>query len=146
MAEVTVRPARPDDLDALVRLDTTAPRDPSRAGLIRQWVAAGECHVAEAGGEIVGYGVLNDRFFHQGNLDMLMVRADWRRRGVGRSLLRHLASLCPSPKFWVTTNRSNRPMRRLLESEGFTPSGQIDNLDKDDPELVYVKRVDRHSA
>lgn len=30
-------------------------------------------------------------------------------------------------------------MRRLLEREGFQPSGVIDNLDEGDPELVFVR-------
>jgi hypothetical protein len=34
-------------------------------------------------------------------------------------------------------------MRRLLEKAGWLATGQIDNLDPGDPELVFVKFRDR---
>nr|WP_207930214.1 hypothetical protein [Pseudomonas aeruginosa] len=42
-------------------------------------------------------------------------------------------------ELFTSCNRSNLPMRRLLEREGFQPSGVIDNLDEGDPELVFVR-------
>lgn len=37
----------------------------------------------------------------------------------------------------ASTNRSNEPMRRLLERQGFVASGVVENLDQGDPERVY---------
>jgi ribosomal protein S18 acetylase RimI-like enzyme len=143
MVDIDIRVARSADIDELVRLDTVVPRDSTRAEFIRRWVEAGECYVAEGTGRIVGYGVLNYQFFHDGNVDMLMIHPDFRGQGVGRKLLRHLAALCKTEKFWVTTNLSNQPMQMLLASEGFKLSGFVDNLDEGDPELVFFKRLER---
>ena len=141
MLDIDIRVARSADIDELVRLDTVVPRDPTKAEFIRRWVEAGECFVAEGGGRILGYGVLNYQFFHDGNVDMLMIHPDFRGQGVGRKLLRHLEALCRTENFWVTTNLSNQPMQRLLASEGFKLSGFVDNLDERDPELIFFKRL-----
>ncbi len=44
----------------------------------------------------------------------------------------------PGEKLWTSTNESNVAMRNLLVRLGFIPSGQIDNLDEGDLELVFV--------
>jgi RimJ/RimL family protein N-acetyltransferase len=45
-----------------------------------------------------------------------------------------------SPGKWFTsTKTSNIAMRQLLKRLGFAESGQIENPDDDDPELVFVK-------
>jgi len=136
-----IRVALNDDIDELIRLDTIAPLDPSRADFIRRWVEAGDCYVAEEEGKIVGYGVLNYQFFHSGNVDMLMIHPDFRGLGIGRRLLQHVADRCTTGKLWVTTNLSNQRMQRLLTSTGFQLSGFIENLDEGDPELVFFKRI-----
>lgn len=48
-----------------------------------------------------------------------------------------LISRCPQPKLFTSTNRSNLPMRALLLKAGFIESGYIENLDENDPELVF---------
>ena len=45
----------------------------------------------------------------------------------------------PGEKLWTSTNQSNAPMCALLSRLGFILSGQIDNLDDGDPELVFVR-------
>lgn len=36
-------------------------------------------------------------------------------------------------------------MQRLCEKLGFVRSGYIENLDEDDPEIVYCKRPETHA-
>jgi ribosomal protein S18 acetylase RimI-like enzyme len=141
MADIKIRVAQGSDVDDLIHLDTVVPRDPARADSIRRWVEAGECYLAEQAEQIVGYGVLNYEFFHLGNVDMLMIHPDFRGQGIGRKLLHHLYSLCKTEKFWCTTNLSNQRMQRLLAREGFKLSGFIDDLDEEDPELIFIKRL-----
>ena len=45
-------------------------------------------------------------------------------------------------QLFTSTNRSNLPMRRLCDRLGFQRSGVVENLDNDDPELVYYKRLE----
>lgn len=149
----TFRLATSADLDSIVALDQSvraAPGqpehtadwlEPSAEVALAAWIAAGECHVAERGGEIIAYGVLHNHFFHDPIIDMLIVGAPWRRLGVGRAMVRYLATICRPPKLWTSTNLSNQPMQALLASEGFKMSGFIEGLDDGDPELVYLKLV-----
>jgi len=147
----TFRTATSVDLNSIVALDrsvrTAAGQpehtadwlEPSAEVALAAWIAAGECHVAEQGGEVIAYGVLHNHFFHDPIIDMLIVGAPWRRQGVGRAMIRHLATICRPPKLWTSTNLSNQPMQALLAAEGFVMSGFIEGLDEGDPELIYRK-------
>ena len=46
-----------------------------------------------------------------------------------------------TPRAFVSTNESNTPMRELLRSEGWTPSGVLTGLAEDDPEHVFFHDV-----
>ena len=72
---------------------------------------------------------------------MLYVHVDHRRSGTGAALLRHMESLCQTPKLFTSTNLSNLPMQSLLGKLEYELSGVIHNLDEGDPELVYFKRL-----
>ena len=137
----TIRPAVEGDVEALCSLDQLARREGGRRQFIERSVAAGDCHVAAAGGELIGYGVLSHTFYGQGFVEMLYVHPGRRRRGGGRALLLHLESLCRTPKLFTSTNLSNLPMQSLLNGAGYGLSGVIHNLDEGDPELVYFKRL-----
>jgi lincosamide nucleotidyltransferase A/C/D/E len=143
---IVTREARPTDVEALLGLDEMARTDPGRARFIRGAVASGGCIVAEHGGSVVGYGVLEDSFFGQGFVSMLYVAASQRRHGVGGALLRALVRRCTTPKLFTSTNASNVPMQGLLARFGFEPSGIIHNLDPGDPELVYVRVLEADGA
>ena len=140
---IEIRPAVEADLEALCSFDQVALLEEARREFIRRSVAAGRCHVAEAGGEAVGYGVLSHDFYGHGFVEMLYVHPGRRRRGAGAALLRHLESLCRTPKLFTSTNLSNLPMQSLLNRAGYALSGVIHNLDEGDPEVVYFKRLRR---
>lgn len=40
-------------------------------------------------------------------------------------------------KIFTSTNQSNTATQQLLIKAGFIPSGYIENLDDNDPELIY---------
>lgn len=136
-----VRPAERADFAALLDLDPIARTERSRRDAIARWAAAGQCHVALRDGEVAGYVVFTQRFFDQPFVELLMVRDSARRAGIGAALLAHCIERAgAAPKLWCTTNRSNTAMQGLLGKLGFIRSGQIDNLDEGDPELVFLKR------
>lgn len=138
---ITIRPAAEGDVEPLCSFDLVARREEGRREFIRRSVAAGDCHVAAVGGEVIGYAVLSHAFYHQGFVEMLYVHPGHRRRGAGAALLRHMESLCRSPKLFTSTNLSNLPMQSLLNRAGYALSGVIHNLDEGDPEVVYFKRL-----
>jgi len=53
-----------------------------------------------------------------------------------------MESLCRTKKLFTSTNLSNLPMHALLEKVGYKLSGVIDNLDPDDPEVVYFRSLE----
>ncbi|MBN9345261.1 MAG: GNAT family N-acetyltransferase [Devosia sp.] len=129
-----------DDVADLVAADPYAQVDAGRRAQIAEWVDAGQCFVAERGGRIVGYCVLNRELFDSFFIKLVAVAETERRSGVGTAMIEHLVGLIPpGEKLWTSTNKSNAPMRSLLPRLGFIASGRIDNLDDGDPELVFVR-------
>ena len=137
----TIRVGLPSDASALKSLDSMVPVDPTRAGLIDRWLSEDTVRVAELDGQVVGYGVFNHAFFHQGQVDMLMLHPDYRGQHIGEQLLQALEEECDTPKLFVTTNLSNQRMQKLLTRLGYMVCGFIDELDPGDPELVFFKRI-----
>ncbi len=130
------------DAQALKDLDSIVPLEPSRADFIDHWLQHDKVLVAEFDDAIVGYGVFNHAFFHQGQVDMLMLHADYRGRRIGEAIMKALEKLCDTPKFFVTTNMSNSRMLKLLSRMGYRPGGYIHELDPGDPELIFVKDIE----
>jgi ribosomal protein S18 acetylase RimI-like enzyme len=138
---IFIRPADENDIEALCELDHLARGEAERREFIRCEVVAGHSFVAVIDQTLVGYGVLNYNFYCNGCIDMLYIHSDYRRRGVGSMLMRHMELRCQTPKLFTSTNQSNLSMQSLLAKLGYEPSGVIHNLDEGDPELVYFKRL-----
>lgn len=119
-------------------MDAGLRADPTRAEQLRTSVASETALVAIVSGALVGYTVLDHSFFGNAFLVLLVVRADSRRKGFGTALLRAAEARAQTAKVFASTNQSNPPMQRLLESAGYQRSGVIENLDAGDPELIYV--------
>jgi len=138
---ISIRPAVENDIDTLCSFDLIAQRENERREFIRREVISGNCFVAVTNETVIGYGVLNYTFYYVGCIDMLYIHSDYRRSGAGAALLQHLESLCQTPKLFTSTNLSNLPMQSLLAKLDYVLSGVIHNLDEDDPEIVYFKRL-----
>ncbi|MGN7733911.1 GNAT family N-acetyltransferase [Hyphomicrobiales bacterium] len=132
-----IRPAVKDDHPALCAIDTVAAGDPTRCADIAGWLENGCCHLVQIDDEVAAYGVLTRHFFGHAFIEMLMVGSSWRRRGLGAALTAHFQTMCAGSKLFTSTNMSNRVMQDLLIRAGFRPSGYIDNLDENDPEIVF---------
>ena len=138
---ISIRPAVEADIDTLCSLDNIARQENERRKFIRREVVSGNCFVAVMNETVVGYGVLNYTFYYNGFIDMLYIDSDHRRCGAGAALLKHMESLCQTPKLFTSTNLSNLPMQSLLAKLDYVLSGVIHNLDDGDPEIVYFKRL-----
>ena len=137
-----IRKARESDIDAIISVDQNAEHDEGRRSLIREWVADGSAVVAVVGDDVVGYAVLEYSFFSHGFISMLMVAYASRRKGVGSALVSHLERLCETEKLFTSTNESNKSMQALMQSMSYEPSGVVHNVDDEDPELFYFKKLE----
>ena len=136
-----IRPGTSRDVESLIALDPVAVINPKRTEFIQHAIRADTCYVAEVDQQIVGYSVLTHNFYDNGMVELLVVRDQDRRAGVGTALLNHMVLKCETPKLFTSTNQSNKPMQVLLAANGFVKTGFIDNLDDGDPELIYFKRI-----
>lgn len=137
-----IRTAGEADARSIGELDRAWTPILDRAPRFQRAASKGRLLVAEIDGELVGYAALG-RFFGYDFLELLAVRPDKRRQGIATALIRAVEERASRGKLFTSTNRSNKPMRRLCLRLGFRPSGIVENLDNDDPELIYVKRVER---
>lgn len=131
---VSIRRATFDHLPRLIDLDPVK----ERADDLERAVAEGRCRVAVVSGHLIGFSVAGTFFGHD-FLELLLVDPSHRRNGIGTALVHDWEDAARTPKLFTSTNESNEPMRRLCEAMGFARSGLIQNLDEDDPEIVYFK-------
>lgn len=145
-SSVKVRAARASDAKAIKAFDALARSDASRRAFIDRSIKSHQCFIAVVDDRVVAYGVLNHTFYDQGFVSMLYVHPEYRQRGIGSALMAHAEARCKTAKLFTSTNQSNARMQALLSKLGYQPSGIIQNLDENDPELVYVKRLEDRSS
>lgn len=142
--EVTycVRLALLSDVPALQVVDPLMQVDRDRQHLVRSSVDRAECLVAGAEDDgVQGFAILNYTFFSHAFVPLLVVAAGARRRGLATALLAEAERQCVRNKLFVSCNRSNVHAQYLFERCGFVPSGQVENLDDEDDELVVFKSL-----
>ena len=127
-----IRRATPLDVDGAVMLDARG-----RRRLIEAAFAAGKGWVAHRDAGILAFALVTDHFYGRPFIDLVIVREQSRRTGVGRALVSSIVREHRGARVFTSTNESNTPMRRLLEIMGFTAAGVIHGLDPGDPELVF---------
>jgi GNAT superfamily N-acetyltransferase len=99
--------------------------------------------VALADGKPIGVAEFHTHFYGHLFIDLLFVDERYRRRGAASALIAACAAAAPTNKLFTSTNTSNLPAQKLYLGAGFQRSGSIDNLDEDDPEIVYCKLLGR---
>ena len=138
---ISIRPAVENDIETLYSLDLIAQCEDERRQSIRRVVENKECFVAVMNEKVTGYVFFNYTFYDNGFIEILYVGSNFRRSGAGFALIKHLESICQTPKLFTSTNLSNLPMQSLLAKAGYILSGVIHNLDEGDPEIVYFKKL-----
>lgn len=128
LPQAAIRTITPDDLPALLRLDTQAFPEPWRmSGRSLRAACSGAAYasLAEDQGEIVGYQITS-RSPYSAHLSRLAVAANRTRRGLGTALtldaMRTLHQQAPL-RWTVNTQASNQPALALYQRLGFRLSG-----------------------
>src|SRR6202008_969390 len=116
-------------------VDSRVATDLHRRELVDAAIAARHSWVAERNGQVAGYGVLTTNFFGRDFIEIVHVGESARRAGVGSAILEVIEHSRRADRLFTSTNESNAGMRALLAKRGYRPSGTIQNLDPDDPEL-----------
>ena len=129
------------ELASIIEIDAMLVGNHNRKDFINNAIEAGRCLVASTSGKVVGYGILENTFYGQGFIGLLVVHPEYRRRGIATALIRLIETICPTKKLFTSTNKSNIIAQKTYEANGFVRSGHIDNLDEGDPEIIYFKHL-----
>lgn len=97
--------------------------------------------VAEADDQVVGFVAYRTDWFQCTFVSLVVVREDWRRRGIAREFFKSVEAVSLSPRIFSSTEETNAASIRMHTALGFTPSGHIDNLPQGTRELLFYKRV-----
>lgn len=131
-AELTIRDATLDDVDAVVAIEREAFADPWSVRSFRELVGRPEVVFevavagAESGASLLGYAIVyvGDS---DGDLANIATAASARRKGIGRRLLRHVLGSARgrgAHVIFLEVRESNQVARAMYESEGFTGVGR----------------------
>lgn len=125
---MTVRPATPADADAIVAIERASFAIPWSEASIRRDLAdnpAARVLVAEQDGRVVGYVGLW-RVLDEGQVNDVAVLPEFRRRGVGRALVRGMARNARDEgmvRLSLEVRSRNDAAIALYEAEGFVREG-----------------------
>ena len=97
---ISARLAVENDIPIICSFDHIAQEEQQRREFIARSVRASCCYKAVIDNQIVGYGVFDYSFFAQGFISMLYVYPDYRRQGVGVTLMQHLEAVCSTAKLY----------------------------------------------
>ena len=97
--------------------------------------------VAEAEQDIVGFLAYRTDWFQCTLVSLVVVREDFRRRGIAREFFKAVEAVSPTPRLFSSTEETNAVSIRMHAALGFAPSGHIDNLPQGPRELVFYKRI-----
>ena len=97
--------------------------------------------VAESDESIVGFLAYRIDWFQCTFVSLVVVREDFRRRGIAREMFKAVEAMSPTPRLFSSTEETNAVSIRMHAALGFQPSGHIDNLPQGSRELVFYRRI-----
>ena len=134
------------DLDALMRLAADVIGVERAGPFIRSHMERHHLIVAEALGEVVGFIAYRLDWFECTFVSLIVVREDFRRKGVAREFFKSVEVVSPTPRLFSSTEETNVASIRMHTALGFAPSGHIDNLPQGVRELLFYKRIPPRGA
>lgn len=134
MSTIAIREVQPNELAEIASFAKFAPRHAENHALAL---------VAVADGQIAGYLEMSPTFFYREFVSLLSVHPAHRRQGVATALMKAAEARCHAGQVFTSTNLSNQPMQALLARMAYRVCGFVEDLDEGDPELIFVKRLNR---
>ena len=124
---IRFRPMREEDLDTVHTNESLAYSHPWTQGIFRDCLHSGySCWVVEAGGMIIGHGVLSVAVGETHVLN-ICIAPEWQGRGFGRRFLEHLLVIAREHgalMAFLEVRPSNAAAIKLYESMGFSEVGR----------------------
>lgn len=134
-----VTKAQIEDLDKLVNIDREVIGDDRRRDSIKEAIEAETCIAVTEEDQIVGFLLYDTSFFGCSFISLIIVLSNKRRKGYASLMIEYMVSHSPTKKVFSSTNQSNVNMQNVFIKNGFIQSGKIENLDEEDPEIIYYK-------
>jgi hypothetical protein len=128
-----------NDLDEIVKIDRDVIGNDSRQKHIKKAIEENRCIAIKNEFSFVGFLIFDTHFFDCSFISLIIVKATERRKGYATSLMKYFISISPTKKVFTSTNQSNKRMQEVLKANGFMQSGIVENLDEEDPEIIYFK-------
>jgi GNAT superfamily N-acetyltransferase len=97
--------------------------------------------VADSDDRVIGFLAYRIDWFQCTFVSLVVVREDYRRRGIAREMFKAVEAMSPTPRLFSSTEETNAVSIRMHAALGFTPSGHIDNLPQGSRELVFYRRI-----
>ncbi|HXJ80126.1 MAG TPA: GNAT family N-acetyltransferase [Candidatus Methylomirabilis sp.] len=97
--------------------------------------------VADTDESVIGFLAYRIDWFRCTFVSLVVVREDYRRRGIAREMFKAVEAMSPTPRLFSSTEETNAVSIRMHAALGFTPSGHIDNLPQGARELVFYRRI-----
>lgn len=139
--KLKVEPARSKDREAMVEINQAAAPKWHKLRHLNSALREKRAFIAFVGRIPAGFLVWTKDFYSHYFIDLVVVHPQMRRHGVARALIHAMENASPGNKLFSSTNRSNKAMQSVFEGSGFVKSGFITHLDRNDPELIYYKKV-----
>lgn len=138
--------ARAKDREAMVEINKAAAPKWHKLRHLNSALREKRAFVAFVGRIPAGFLIWTKDFYSHYFIDLVVVHPKMRRHGVASAMIRAMENACPGNKLFSSTNRSNEGMQGVFEKAGFIKSGFITHLDRNDPELIYYKKVPARSG
>lgn len=140
-AMIEIRLPRLADAAACTELAATV-IGPERAGtFVKSHFERHQVMVAEAVGEVIAFLAYRTDWFGCTFISLVVVREDYRRKGIAREFFRSVETVSLSPRVFSSTEETNAASIQMHTALGYSPSGYIDNLPQGVRELLFYKRV-----
>jgi N-acetylglutamate synthase-like GNAT family acetyltransferase len=143
---IEIRFPRPADAGPCAALAARVIGEARAGAFIKSHLERHHLIVADASGEVVGCLAYRTDWFQCTFVSLVVVREDFRRKGIAREFFRTVEAVSPSPRLFSSTEETNVASIRMHTALGFAPSGHIDNLPQGTRELLYYKRIPPRGA
>src|SRR5437867_79416 len=138
---IEIRLPRAADAAACAELAAVVVGEERAGAFVRSHMERHHLVVAESAPEVIGFLAYRTDWFQCTFVTMVVVREDFRRKGIAREFFKSVEAVSPSPRVFSSTEETNAASIRMHTALGFQPSGHVDNLPQGVRELLFYKRI-----